>query len=137
MHFPFFLYIFVGKIKNMIKNIEITLDALFLVTNLDEYDNAYSESNEQINLTKHKTAIYVTDIVDIKQDSNGFTLITTEEGGKYKTIRVLETINDIQNVINIITQLQGDDDVFEFLNTKIKQLNQKNIKKIGFLEKNT
>jgi hypothetical protein len=121
----------------MIKDIEITLDALFLVTNLDEYDKAYSESNEQINLPKHKTAIYVTDIVDIKQDSNGFTLITTEEGGKYKTIRVLETINDIQNVINIITQLQGDDDVFEFLNTKIKQLNQKNIKKIGFLEKNT
>ena len=82
-------------------DMEIVIDALFSVTDLDAYEIYNMNPNkEPKNISFFKRKIYEGDIVKLLQDENGFTNIIIDEDGKRKTIRVFETIEEIQSIMN-------------------------------------
>ena len=120
----------------MEKKLEITIDALFSITDLDAYEkHNLNPKNELKDITFFRRPIYEGDIVNLSQGEDGFTVITIDEDGEKKNVRVLETIEEIQTVMAKIEILRNDEDIFNYLNEKYKNLSKKSQKKIGILKK--
>lgn len=120
----------------MENDMEIVIDALFSVTDLDAYEIYNMNPNkEPKDISFFKRKIYEGDIVKLLQDENGFTNIIIDEDGKRKKIRIFETIEEIQSIINKMEILKNDNTISSYLNQKLSNLNKKNLKKFAILKK--
>lgn len=120
----------------MKNTIELYIDALFSVTNLDAYEKYNTNpKNELKDINLFKKQIYAGDIINLTQDEDGFTIIHIDEDGEKKKIKVLETIEEIQIMIDKISLLRNDESIFLFLQKKFDDLTQKTQKKLGKLKK--
>lgn len=120
----------------MKNTLEITIDALFSITNLDAYEEYnLNPKNGMKDISWFKKQIYCGDIIKLSQGQDGFTIITLDEDGKKHNIRVLETIEEIETIMNKIDLLKQDISISTFLMDKFDCLNKKNQKKIGILKK--
>lgn len=120
----------------MKNTIELIIDALFSVTDLDAYEHYnLNPKKEMKDITYFKKQIYEGDIIKLSQGQDGFTIITIEEDGIKKDVRVLETIEEIQVIMEKMEILRKDEEILNFLTKKIDDLDKKNQKKIGILKK--
>ena len=113
---------------------------------IDELDNIndvllhlmtkYPESKEELkDITFFRRPIYEGDIINLSQGEDGFTVITLDEDGEKKNVRILETIEEVQTVMAKMEILKSDEEIFNYLNEKYKNLSKKNQKKIGLFKK--
>ena len=120
----------------MKNTIELYIDALFSVTDLNAYEKYNANPKNQLkDITYFKKQIYEGDIIKLSQGDDGFTVITLNEDGRTINVRVLETIEEIEMIINKMSLLRDDESIFTFLNAKFDCLQKKNPKKIGKLKK--
>jgi hypothetical protein len=120
----------------MKKSVEIVIDALFTITDLDAYEkHNLNPKNELKDITFFRRPIYEGDIINLSQGEDGFTVITIDEDGEKKNVRILETIEEIQTVMAKMEILKSDEEIFNYLNEKYKNLSKKNQKKIGLFKK--
>lgn len=120
----------------MKNTLEITIDALFSVTNLDAYEEYnLNPKNEMKDISFFKKQIYCGDIINVTQGQDGFTVITLDEDGKKYNVRVFETIEEIETIMDKMSLLKEDMSISTFLMAKFDCLNKKNQKIIGKLKK--
>lgn len=109
-------------------SIEIFLDALFSVTDVGAYERYNSNSHGVMrDILSFKRQVYVSEVVDISQGEDGFTIITVIEDGQKENVRILESIEEIQSIIGRIELMRGDEDINHYLNKKFKDFEKKTL----------
>lgn len=105
---------------------EIYIDALFAVTDMgayEEYNNSHPQFPKDIKYFKRQ--IFYGDFLDISQSEDGFTLLSINEEGESKQIKILESIEEIQHVIMTIEKMNKDEDIVHYLYKKMKEIGKK------------
>ena len=106
--------------------LEFRIDALFAVTDVNAYERYNRTNYEEIkDITSFKRQIYESDIIDISQGEDGFTVLTLIEDGEKVNIRILETIEEIQTILGRLELMRQDKDIQQYSNKKFRNFEKK------------